>query len=372
MTTLRPVAAVGESATDRLFGPKIRSKYVSNSGNRADARSLVSQTLKNAADKRRFESRRNAFPLLSKLGCLPSGLDGILIDKCPSVFHGLAFRMATYNTESLFYRLEQLLSQARQFEGWDDEYSNWSSEQDHWAIKWNRFNQFLWMLQCCEYFADKGAEVSFPYSATMAKPDIHVKYGDGSELFVECYQYTKWWGTEQLVEDLLSALDKNLRIERMHNLKYDNNRFVGNSDEVVIEVLAELFKHLKPNRLADLNEQAQNKTPVEVCELGNFVVLLDGPGTYSARPNRHGDPNASWPVFRDEILESKVERNGLANHKPNLLLVNCLGIDFQTSLNEDSEVTFLPPSIDEVWFCTCGIDGKLETSPQLRVHKPSC
>ncbi|MFA3919680.1 hypothetical protein [Ruegeria hyattellae] len=280
--------------------------------------------------------------------------------------------MATYNGESLFRRWEQLLSQAYEAEGWECEYSNWNSEQDHWAKKWNKFNQFLWMLQCYEYFADKGGNVSFPYSKTKAKPDIHVKYGDGSELYVECYHYTKWWGTEQLVEGLLSALDQNLHIERMHNLTYDNNRFADNPDEAVIEVLAKLRGHLNPDRLADLREQARIETPVEVCELGEFVVLLDGSGTYSARPNRHGDPNDSWPVFRDEILRSKFESNGLPNHKPNLLLVNCLGTDFQTSLNENSEVSSLPSSLDEVWFCTCGIDDKIETSRRLRVHKPSC
>lgn len=345
---------------------------MSNSVPCAEARSLVWQALENAADKRRFESRRNACPFLTKLGCLPSGLDGILIDKCPSVFHCLAFRMATYNSESLFRRWEQLLSQACGFEGWEREYSNWSSDQDHWAIKWNKFNQFLWMLQCCEFFAKKGTKVSFPYSKTMAKPDIHVKYSDGSELYVECYHYTKWWGIEQLVEDLLTALDRNLRIERMHNLTYNNNRFVGDPDTAVVEMLGELHIHLNPNRLAELKEQAQIETPIEVCELGNFVVLLDGPGSYSARPNRHGDPNFSWPVFRDEILRSKAKSNGLPKHKPNLLLVNCLGIDFQNSLNENSKVSCLPSSLDEVWFCACGIDGKIETSPQLRVNKPSC
>jgi hypothetical protein len=328
--------------------------------------------LENAADPRRFESRRNAFPLLTKLGCLPSSLDEILFDNGPSVFHSLAFRMATYKEESLFRRWEQLLLQAREFEGWNSEYSNWNSVQDHWAIKWNKFNQFLWMLQCCEYFAEQGGEVSFPYATTTARPDIHVKYGDGSELFVECHHYTKWWGTEQLVEGILYALDQSLRIERMHNLRYDNNRFADTRDEAVEEALAELRKHLSPNKLAELRKQAHSETPVEVCKLGDFVVLLDGPGDYRPRRNAHGDPNDSWPVFRDEILHSKAKSNGLPHHRPNLLLVNCLGIDFQTSLNEDSKAQCLPSSLDQVWFCTCGIDDKIETSRRLKVQKASC
>lgn len=345
---------------------------MSNSTTGADAWSFVKQILENAADQHSYETRRNAYPLLTELGCVPSSLDGILIDNCPSVFHSLAFRMATYKGESLFRRWEQLLSQACRLEGWASEYSNWNSEKDHWATKWNKLNQFLWMLQCCEYFATKSGKLSFPYSNTTSKPDIHIKYGDGSELYVECYHYTKWWGTEQLVEDLLYALDQNLHIERMHNLKYDNNPFADNPDTAVIEVLAELSKHLNPTKLLELKAQACIKAPVEVCKLGEFVVLLDGPGDYLGRYNAHGDPITSWSVFRDEVLCRKANANGLSNHRPNLLMVNCLGIDFQLCLSDSSEVLGLPSSLDEVWFCTCGIDDKIETSRRLKVCEPSC
>lgn len=345
---------------------------MSNSVVRSEAQSFVRQVLENSADQCRLESRRNAFPLLTKLGCVPSSLDEILFDSCPSVFHSLAYRMATYNGDSLFHRWESLLSQASECEGWESEYSNWSSQQDHWAMKWNKFSQFLWMLQSYEYFANTGGKVSFPYSTTMAKPDIHVKCRDGSELYVECYHYTKWWGTEHLVEDLLCALDKNLRIERMHNLKYDNNPFADTADKAVVEALAELGRHLDPITLEGLRAKAQKETPVEVCKLGDFIVLLDGPGDYRARDNANGDSNESWHVFREEILRTKAESNDLGNHKPNLLLVNCLGVDFQISLNETSEVSCLPSTLDEVWFCTCGINDKIEKSRRLRVRKPSC
>lgn len=177
-------------------------------------------------------------------------------------------------------------------------------------------------------------------------------------------------GAEQLVEELLYALDPNLSIERMHNLRYDNNIFADTPDKAVVEALAELRKHLSPGKLADLKEQAHSETPVEVCKLGDFVVLLDGPGDYRPRRNAHGDPKHSWPILRDEILRSKAESNGLPSHKPNLSLVNCLGIDFQFSLNETPEVSCLPTSLDEVWFCACGVDEKLENSRRLMVHKP--
>lgn len=345
---------------------------MANSVTDAQARSFIEQVVDKAADQVRFESRRRSYPLLTELGCLPPDLDGILIEDGPSVFHSLAFRMATYSGETLFNRWEQLLSQACKFEGWESEYSNWSSLQDHWAMKWNKFNQFLWMLQCCEYFVDKGAEVSFPYSEGMPTPDIHVAYGDGSELFVECYHYTKWWGTEQLVEDLLFAIDPDLRIERMHNLTYENNRFADDPENAVVELLAELGKYLTPDRLANLKKQSGNHQPIEVCKLGNFFLLLEGAGVYSGRHNAHGDPKASWPVFRDEILRNKYKSNGLETHRPNLLMVNCLGLDFQFSLNENSKAPCLPSSLDEVWFCACGIDDKIEASRRLKVNNAGC
>lgn len=213
--------------------------------------------------------------------------------------------------------------------------------------------------------------MSFPYAKKSRKPDIHVKYRDTSELYVECYHYSKWWWVEHLVEEVLSAMDRNLRIERVHNVAYENNPF-GDSDEAVIKVLAKLRKYLAPDRLADLRRQASEETPVEVCEIGDFNVLLYGCGAYSARSNRHGEPINSWPVFRNEILKEKKCKNDLQNHRPNLLMVNCLGIDFQASLNDSSEVSCLPRSIDEVWFCTCGINDKIENCRRLVVPNPSC
>lgn len=342
---------------------------MSNSGAVEDARSFVQQALDNAADEHRFESRKKKYPLLNELGCLPSGLDGILRDCGPSVFHGLAFRMATYEGECLFRRWEQLLSQACKFGGWDGEYSNWNSQQDHWAIKWNRFNQFLWMMQCAEYFAGEGGEVSFPYSSSdEAMPDILVRNGDGSQFYVECYHYTKWWGTEQMVKDLLSAVDKHLYIERFGNLPYDNNPFADDPEKI----FAELYKHLNPDQLAELKQQAHFETPVEVCELGDFVVLLEGPGTYCPRHNAHGDPRESWPVFQKEILRKKANENGLPKHRPNLLLVNCLAIDFQLSLEQHSNDLRLPWSLDELWLCSCGVDGDIASSSKVKVQSTCC
>ncbi len=375
MTAVSPLLPLEDVTLIGMLDPTIRSSQlpmsVTGVEQRSLAQSLVKHSLDNSADPSRYKIRLKTYPLLAKMGGLPKDLDGILNDECSSLFHGLAFRMATYDSDTLFARLEQLLSRACKAEGWEREYSNWSSEKDHWATEWNKFNQFLWLLQCYEYYADRDGKVSFPYSEDNAKPDIRVTYSDGSDLYVECYHYTKWWGTEQLVEGLLYAVDKNLCVERKSNIRYDceANPFAGPPVEALIKVLAELSEHLKPDQLAKLRKQASVETPVTVCQLGEFNVLLEGSGEYNGRDNAHGDPNDSWPIFRNEILRSKAEENDLANHRPNLLLVNCLGLDFQLSLNNNSEVLDLNSSLDGVWICACGIDDKVESCRRLMTHK---
>ena len=328
---------------------------------RSLAQALIKHALDNSADQCRYKLRLDTYPLLKKMGRLPSDLDGIFNVECSSLFHSLAFRVATHGTDTLFANLERLFSRVRLAKGWEIEYSNWDSENDHWASEWDKFHQFLWLLQCFDYFAERGGDVSFPYSKKEAKPDIQVTYEDGSNLYVECYHYTKWWGTEHLIEDVLYAVDKNLRVERTSNIKYDHqkNPFAITGVEDLIKLMAALSEHLQPDQLAKLRRQASVGTPVEVCQIGEFKILFEGSGEYSGRHNAQGDPNFSWPVYIKEILDSKAESNGLAAHRPNLLLVNGLGLDVQRSLNDNSEFSDLHSSLDEVWICACGIDEKI-------------
>lgn len=214
---------------------------------------LVERALYRSADETRYRRRLDSNPNLAKLGKMPAKLNEIVNDKHPSFCHGLAFRMATYSDscDALFNRWEKLLKDAGEAEGWFEEYKHWKNEDDHWAFKWDRFNHFLWLLQCFEYFSENSCRVVFPASKKEPKPDLHVVKTDGSYFFVECYFYTKWWGREHFLEDLLSAIDEDLRVKRTHNtsLAPSSNPMSADSGKPFIDLLAILEEELTPGKL---------------------------------------------------------------------------------------------------------------------------
>jgi hypothetical protein len=339
--------------------------------NQTKAKVLIERALDNSADEERYLRRIKSNPKLADLGCVPDNLNEIANNQQPWFCHGLAFRMATYSDSSdyLFERWEKLLSGAKDADGWCGEYAHWKSEQDHWAKKWDRFNQFLWILQCFEYSSGKGLDVSFPASKTEAKPDLCVGQADGSKVYVECYFYTKWWGREHLVEHLLRALDQNLTIKRTYNVSFDqhDNPMSGLNDASFVEALAILGDTLTPEKLDTLRAAARMASPQTVCDFGGFSILLEGSGQYQPSNNAHGDSSASWPIFVNEIIKAKRDSNGLGEHRPNVVMVNGLGLDFQFSFDDKHQNFVLPASLDEIWIYKCGIDAKIETCYPFRL-----
>jgi hypothetical protein len=338
-------------------------------------KALVDQALTNSGDAARYRRRMSSYPTLADLGCLPQSLAQISNHESPWFCHGLAFRMATYSDASdyLFDRWETLLKLAQKADGWPDEYAHWSNAADHWAKKWDKFHQFLWLLQCYEYFAERGHNVSFPAPGSgQAMPDLLIKRSEKEAIYAECYFYSKWWHREHFLEGLLTSIDQELRIKRTHNVRLDpsSNPISAISHEEFVDALGALAAELTPSRLAGLRAAAQEASPQLVCRIGDLSILLEGTGAYQPGPNAHGDPSFSWPVFVNEIIKAKENSNNLKNCRPNLVMANGLGLDFQFSHGDGSLAAELPCSIDEIWVSVCGIDEKLETrqriSKQLR------
>lgn len=327
-------------------------------------KALVDQALANSGDAARYRRRMMSNPNLAVLGCLPNNLDDISNHEAPWFCHGLAFRMATYASDTLFDRWETLLKLAQQADGWPREYAHWSSAAYHWAKKWDKFHQFLWLLQCYEYFAECGHNVSFPAPASgLAMPDLLIKRNEQGAVYAECFFYSKWWHREHFLEELLWFIDPNLSIRRTHNVSLyaSSNPLSAKSDKQFIVSLGHLETALKQGKLAELRAAAQEASPQEVCKIGDFAILLEGTGVYQPDPNNaHGDPADSWPVFLDEIVKAKENSNNLNGSRPNLVMANALGVDFQLSLGQSASIVDLPCSIDEVWIFACGIDKKLE------------
>jgi hypothetical protein len=335
-------------------------------------KALVDWALENSGDAVRYHRRMTANPTLTKLGCLPQELTQISNHESPWFCHGLAFRMATYpdDCDYLFGRWETLLKLAQQANGWPKEYENWSEDTDHWAKKHDRFHQFLWLLQCYEYFSQLGHNVSFPAKGkNQAMPDLLVKrHGQEEGLYVECYFYSKWWPREEFLQQLLHKIDENVWIKRKHNLAYNcsGNPF---SNDQLINTLDQLVLALTPEKLSKLRAEACEVSPRKVCCIGDFWIELRGEGECQPdTDNAHGDANDSFPVYLKAIIAHKKDRNNLIGSRPNMVMANATGIDFQLSLPESSvqgaAITELPSSLDEVWISACGIDGKLETCQQ--------
>tara|TARA_R110002020_G_scaffold194317_1_gene395008 strand:- start:627 stop:1649 length:1023 start_codon:yes stop_codon:yes gene_type:complete len=334
---------------------------------------MIRRALDQSADKERYLRRQKSNPTLTELGLVPCKVEEIVDEQQPELFHALAFRMATYDDvyDDLFHRWEKLLKGAKVANGWSDEYAHWNNKGDHWAIKWDKFNQFLWLLQCFEYFSDKGYEVSFPASRSAAKPDLCVVQADKTEKYVECFFYTKWWGREHLLKDLLSALDDKLIIKRPHNISFaeSDNPMSGKCDTPFVEALAILGDSLAGKKLAALRAAAEKASPQFVCDVGIIQVLIEGNGEYQPDLNNaHGNPETSWPVYVNEIIRNKENSNGLAYHHPNLVMVNGLGWDFQSSLDDRHQNFDLPASLDEIWIYRCGIDDKIEARNPIRLR----
>lgn len=338
--------------------------------NLLSAKALIDRALRNSGNEKRYLRRLESNPILAKLGCLPKTVDEISNEKSPWFCHGLAFRMAAYSEgrDYLFERWETLLKLAQKAKGWKAEYVHWNKPKDHWAKKWDRFHQFLWLLQCFEYFVELGYDVSFPAVKNAPKPDLHIVRKGERERFVECFFYSKWWHREFFVEELLRFLEPNLAIKRTHNVRFDlsNNPMSVECDDRFVDALAILEERLTPSRLDELRAAANEASPQLACEFGEFSIMLEGTGEYQPSQNAHGDPADSWLVFAKEIIKAKRDSNGLNDHRPNVVMVNGLGLDFQLSFDKVPLAEELPCSLDEIWIYKCGISDKVEACQRFR------
>jgi hypothetical protein len=337
--------------------------------NMSKMKALVDWALENSGDSVRYHRRITANPTLAKLGCLPQALTEISNHESPWYCHGLAFRMATYSddVDYFFDRWETLLKLAQQAKGWEGEYEHWSNSADHWAKKWDKFEQFIWLIQCYEYFSERGHNVSFPVSN--GGPDLLIERIGLAALYAECYLYSKWWIQEEYFAQLLRKIDGNLSIKRTHNVKTEPSKNPFSLGVQFDTALSQLAEVLTPVRLAELRNAALETYPQTVCDFGDIRILLDGDGDYQPSLNAHGDAAYSLPVYVNEIINAKKVSNNLKVSRPNIIMANAMGMDFQFGFPKSTDQVpanpELPSSLDEVWIYVCSFESKLETCQQV-------
>lgn len=319
-----------------------------------------------------YAARKRKYPTIDGLGLLPSHIGQIISDDNVWGCHGLAFRLATYGpgNEEIFSRLEQLLSAPEGAEGWQDELSKWTNKPDHWAINWDRFYQFLWLLQCFEYAAESNERVTFPVGAGAAAPDMKAENTGRFPHFIECYYFTKWWAREHFLADLLGLLNPNLAIRRPRNIIYPeaSNPF---SRAHFPNTLSTVLGVLDERSLLKWRELTATASPQVLLTIGTpaIEIILTGPGVRIANAdNAHGSGSDSAQNFFLEIVRAKAGKNGLTRHRPNILLVNGLGDDFQTQFfDEDVQLNLESEELDEVHIASCGINEALSRCRMRRV-----
>ena len=297
---------------------------------------------------KRLDRYRNLFPFV------PNNFEDIILDNGPWYVHGLAFRMATFPIacENILQRLNDLIGIAKQLDGWENESKNTGKS---WSKNYDEFFHFLWMLQCMEYFLEHDCEVRFSDTANAKQPDLIIKSVNANQFFAECYVYSKWWFKESFFEEIIYLIHPNLRIERTYNLKTESQGNVFN------DLLTAIGNILTKDKLDTAEKEASIKSPYLIYEIGNIRILFDGDGEYKASVNAHGDPVESFKVYLKEIVKSKEKQNALDSCRPNILMVNGLGVDYQNVFfsSAPKEPNLNSDSIDEVVLFACGIDAKI-------------
>ncbi len=328
----------------------------------SEIKKLIDRLLTREGCEDRYLKRKELYSELEARACLPSELAKISNDEPPWYCHGLAFRMATFSngSEEIFTLLNKLIASAEGCCGWNLELKKWTGENDHWAKKWDKYFHFLWLLQCVEYFKDCGYKVTFPGNNGNAAPDLKIHRDKGDPVFVECTVYSKWWLNECFLEDILFAIDNRLSIHRTSNIARDasSNPFFERN---LPETLKKIARVMTPEFLEKARMKADKVSPqiLYECNDHDFKVLIEGDGEYQPDPdNAHGNARCSMPVYLNEIIKSKEGQNDLSKSRPNILMVNGLGLDFHFGISCGEQIVDKLESdeIDEVWISECGIN----------------
>ncbi len=290
----------------------------------------------------------------------------------PYYCHYMSLRLSTWETESLFQRLEELLCCAEALSYWKHERSLLGSGDfaDFWSL--------VWQLQVAEHLCEVGTDVCWAKSG----PDLSVKVDD-KRWYVECYTPRKSFGLLKFLEELLLRLYPDVRTSYDLCLPF---QLPGNSgrNEILDEILS---RFLDPSYLANAKMVAETKYPVVLYKdpRSSLCIYVEGDNVDAYMPgivpNKTGSPKSYVECVLKEAADAKKCSNDLKHHHPNLLAVNyLLSDDFQVAemLPDWVQSPTLPqidPNIDALAVSAVGIDERL-TRAKLKTiiqsEKPAC
>ena len=286
-------------------------------------------------------------------------------ERPPYYCHYMAWRLGTWEDESLFQRLEELLCCAEELDHWGHEKKSLVNSPN-----FGEFWSLIWQLQVAEYLCEIGTEVHW----TKSGPDLTAIVGR-ERWFVECYTYHKSFGLFLFLEELLLKIDPSLRTSYDLCLPFQLPQ--GSDRTPFLDTILSPF--LAPTYLTIKKREAEQQYPVLLHEGSNSspYVYVEGDDTDAYMPGiiprRVGNPEAYLRVVLQEAVNAKQNSNRLVEHHPNLVATNyVLSVDYQLARNsprtENSRRTFLEsgPNIDVLTVSTAGINERL-TREKLKI-----
>lgn len=306
----------------------------------------------------RFKARCTEFKRISKF--VKSGFEDILTGDNYKKWDWLAFRLATYEDDAIFDRIEGLLAAAESLPDYFEEIAQ---------AGWKEFQTFyarIFELQCFEYLRESGHNVFFKRKSQTGKhPDFILKSCSNLK-YIECTCINKTQTELQIAEDVIKIFDCEIGIHNILNIRRNNYKLSMSS---VIDALLSISHndiHTSQNTTNIVNAKTIYKN-------NNISVILPGSGEYEPQENAHGDPQCTADTMLRELFTAKNTCNGLATYRPNEIMANTLNIDFQLAMpyicahNIDRHINDL--EADSIFIVSCGITDKISNCSYIKIDK---
>ena len=277
-------------------------------------------------------------------------------EKSPYYCHYMAWRLGTWEDESPFTRLEELLLFAETLPNWKHEKSLLRSTEfaNFWSL--------VWQLQIAEYLDTIGSNVCWGKTG----PDLSVVV-NGERWYAECYTYRKSFDLFLFLEDLLKRIDSAIRISYDLCMPFQLPQKLKRAE--FLDAIVSPF--LNPRYLAKAKNAAAEKYPVILYQHPSsslrVYVVGDNDDVYTPGiiANRVGDPENYLKVAMREALNAKWTSNSLSKFQPNIVVVNyLLSMDYQLGPTFPESIHNLINSgnetkINAMTVSTVGIDERI-------------
>lgn len=305
---------------------------------------------------------------LSRYGCIENHYNLTTLHDCseksPYYCHYLAWRLGTWKNENWFIFFDEIIKNGNSLPNWDKKIKK---EDPSERYEYEKCFHFLWELQVAKFFSDvRGVSVEW----TISGPDLKIS-SNGRTFYIECYTFTKSFGIELFIEELLKQINPNIEVLHTPCIRFNLPQNAN-----IESFLNEIFSpYLDPYFIDSKVKEAEKEYPVLLPTpkgIDNFYIYLKGNNPNKYNPGRlsnaSGIPENYLAVAINEAVDAKRKSNKLSRYPDVLLAINFfLSRDFQMAanrqdqLNESGLSEQIPfcdfdDTIKGVFFSTCGID----------------